>query len=339
MKIRPSLRGFESMKSEPLFERTVTILSGGVGGAKLVLGMAARCPPASRLNVIVNTADDAVFHGLHVSPDLDTTLYTLAGISNRETGWGIARETFHALSMLERYGEETWFRLGDRDLAIHILRTKLLREGKTLTEITSFLSQRLGVQTRIIPMTDEKVETLVRTRGRWLPFQEYFVLSGGKGFVEDVRFKGIRKARPTAQAIEALNQADLIIFAPSNPVVSILPIVSLRGLRDALKRARGYRVAVSPFVGKRAFSGPAKELIEALGYEGSSLGLARFYQGLIDLLIIDKRDAAMQKRIASFGMKARITSTLMKTERDKLRLAGEILETVLRLPREPRVLQ
>ncbi len=317
------------MKSEKFSNHTVTILSGGVGGAKLVLGMALWIQRA-HLNIIVNTADDAVFHGLHVSPDLDTTLYTLAGIVNPKTGWGIVRDTFHVLSSLDKYGEKTWFRLGDRDLGTHILRTKWLREGKTLTEITSRLSKHLGVQARILPMTNQKVETKVQLGERWIPFQEYFVLGRGKGPVMRVRFKGIRQVEPTPQVMDALGKADLIIFAPSNPVVSILPILSLHSFKARLKKAKPLKIAVSPFIENRAFSGPAKELIETMGYEGSSLGLAKFYKGLIDLLVIDKRDAEMEGKIESLGIRVIVTNTTMKTPRDKVRLAKEILERSVR---------
>ena len=317
------------MRSEKFYNRTATVLSGGVGGAKLVLGM-ARWVQGAHLNIIVNTADDAVFHGLHVSPDLDTTLYTLAGIANPKTGWGIVRDTFHASSALEKYGEETWFHLGDRDLGTHILRTKLLNEGKTLTEITYRLSKQHGVQTRILPMSEQRVETLVKLGKRWIPFQDYFVLERWKGVVNGIRFKGIRQAEPTPQVMDALGKVDLIIFAPSNPVVSILPILSLHGFKDFLKKARALKIAVSPFIGNRAFSGPAKELIETMGYEGSSLGLAKFYKGLIDLFVIDRQDAETQEEIESLGIHVIVTNTTMKTLRDKVRLAKEILEKSIR---------
>jgi LPPG:FO 2-phospho-L-lactate transferase len=312
------------MKSEKSYSQRVTLLSGGVGGAKLVLGV-ARCIAPSKLNVIVNTADDAVFHGLHVSPDLDTTMYTLAGIANPETGWGVVKDTFHALSSLGRYGEETWFRLGDRDLGTHILRTKLLGEGKTLTEITSLLSRKLGVEAKILPMADEKVETLVKLRGRWVPFQGYFVLKRGKGSVSGLRFKGIQNAKPTAQVVEALNKADFVVFAPSNPVVSILPILSLPGFKGLLKKVKASKVAVSPFIKNRAVSGTAKELIEVMGYEGSPVGLAKFYLGLIDLLVIDEQDADRRAEIEALGIQVMVTRTIMNTLTDRIRLAREIL--------------
>jgi len=312
------------MRLEKSYSQRVTLLSGGVGGAKLVLGV-AQCIPSSKLNVIVNTADDTIFHGLHVSPDLDTTLYTLAGVSNPKTGWGVVKDTFHVLSSLRRYGEETWFRLGDQDLGTHILRTKLLGEGKTLTEITSLFSRRLGVGARILPMTDERVEALVKLREKWVPFQEYFVLKRGKGYVNGVRFKRIRNAKPTAQVVDAMTKANLIVLAPSNPVVSIFPILSLPGFKGMLKKVRAFKVAVSPFIKNRAVSGPAKELIEAMGYEGSPVGLAKFYLGLIDLLVIDKQDAHRRKEIEALGMQVMVTHTIMNMLTDKVRLAREVL--------------
>jgi LPPG:FO 2-phospho-L-lactate transferase len=317
------------MKSGQFSNHAVTVLSGGVGGAKLVLGM-AQCVSPSRLAVIVNTADDAAFHGLHVSPDLDTTLYTLAGIANPETGWGIAQDTFHALSALKRYGEDTWFLLGDRDLGTHIFRTKLLSEGKTLTEITARLSRQLGVRARILPMTDQRVETMVRLGKRWVSFQDYFVRRRWKDPVSKIRFEGIRKASPTLQVNRALREADLIVLAPSNPVVSILPMLSLPGFKDLLTRTKALKIAVSPFVGNHAFSGPARELIEAMGYEGSSPGLTKLYTGLLDLLVIDQRDAERRKEIESAGIRVIVTNTAMNTLGDKVRLALEILKKTVR---------
>ena len=302
----------------------VTVLSGGVGGTKLVAGM-ARCIPPSHLSAVVNTADDAVFHGLRISPDLDTMMYTLAGIVNRETGWGIYRDTYFARSFLEKYGEETWFRLGDRDLATHILRTKLLNEGKTLTEITSLLVRKNGVNVTILPMTDENVQTIIKLNGRWFSFQEYFVRKGAKDVVEGFRFKGIRSARPTQAVANAVNEADLIVFAPSNPIVSLLPILSLPGFKKLLKSAKAFKVAVSPFISNRAISGPAKQLIEAAGYEGSSLGLAKLYSGMIDLMVVHDRDADKKRQMQLLGIDVLATQTIMKTEDDKTRLARKIL--------------
>lgn len=289
-----------------------------------MVGM-AQCLPPSRLNVIVNTADDAVFHGLHVSPDLDTMMYTLAGMANRKTGWGIDQDTFYALSFLERYGEETWFRLGDRDLGTHILRTKLLREGKTLTEITSSMVQKLGVKVTLLPMTDGRVETLIQLNGKWVPFQEYFVKGERRGLITGVRLKGVGKAAPTPQVVRAVSKADLIVIVPSNPIVSILPIFSLPGFKDLLRKTKAFKVAVSPFVGDQAFSGPAKELMEAMGYEGSSSGLAKFYSGLIDLLVIDRQDVERRREIEALGVDVRVTSTVMNTLAEKVRLAREVL--------------
>ncbi len=313
------------MKSEKSYDHRVTVLSGGVGGAKLVAGM-VRCIPPARLTVIVNTADDGVFHGLHVSPDLDTLMYTLAGMVNRNTGWGIHNDTYLALSLLKKYGEETWFHLGDRDLATHILRTKLLRKGKTLTEITSFLANKNGVKATILPMTDDKVQTFIKMKGKWLYFQEYFVEKGGRGPVEGFRFKGIRKARPTLKVAKAISNADLIVFAPSNPIISLLPILSLPGFKDLLKRSKAFEVAVSPFIANQAFSGPAKELIESAGYKGSSLGLAKLYSGLIDHLVIHESDSEKMREIQMLGMDVMATQTMMKTEAEKTRLARKILK-------------
>jgi LPPG:FO 2-phospho-L-lactate transferase len=290
----------------------------------------SQCVSPTRLNVIVNTADDAVFHGLHVSPDLDTVMYSLAGIADRKKGWGIDRDTYSALSLLTKYGEETWFHLGDNDLATHVLRTKLLHEGRTLTEITSLLTGKLGIMLELLPMTEKRVQTLIRLSDKWFPFQEYFVKHQKKGPITGIRFKGIRNAIPTRRVTEAVHRADVIVFAPSNPVVSILPIISLRGFKGLLKGSQAVKVAVSPFVGNRAVSGPAKELMEAIGYEGSSLGLAKLYSGLINLLVIHKRDFEKMDAIKALGVDALITQTVMRSSADKRRLAKKVLNSLQR---------
>jgi len=329
MRIQNRQHGYSSMKSETLYNQSVTILSGGVGGAKLVAGM-AQCIDPSQISVIVNTADDSLFYGLHVSPDLDTVMYTLAGLANTETGWGIEKDTFNALSLLERYGQATWFRLGDHDLATHILRSKLLSEDKGLTAVTSFLARRLGVDTKILPMTDGRVETKIRVGKKLLPFQEYFVLYQVKVPINGVHFKGIQKARPTLQVLDAITRAEFIVIAPSNPVVSILPILSLPGLKAHLKRSKAFKVAVSPFVADRAFSGPAKALMVAIGCQGSSIGLARFYRELIDLMVIDKQDFESTTEITALGIDVVTSNITMNTLDDRVRLARKILDVVER---------
>ena len=306
-----------------LYNRSVTILSGGVGGAKFVLGM-AQCISPSNLNVIVNTADDSIFHGLHVAPDLDTVMYTLAEMANPITGWGLAEDTFNTLHQLEAYGQKTWFQLGDKDLGTHILRTKLLKEKKRLTRVTSLLSRELGVKANVLPMTDDKVETHIRMGKKWMPFQEYFILSRGKRPINSVKFKGVQSARPSLKATKAITKTDLIIFAPSNPVVSILPILSLKGFKEMLKKSRAFKVAISPFISNQAVSGPAKELMEAIGQEGSSFGTANLYKKLIDLFIIDELDVN-KKNIEVLGLEVKACKIVMKNLGDKIQLAESIL--------------
>ena len=312
------------MKSDSYY-KDITVFSGGVGGAKLALGF-ARAFPSWRLNVITNTADDTEFYGLHVSPDLDTMMYTLAGLSDPKRGWGIKDDSFHSLCQFEKYGEDTWFKLGDKDLATHILRTKMLRQGKTLTQVTSYLSRKLRVKANILPMTDQRVETFIKADKQMLLFQEYFVLRQKKVHINQAIFKGIRKARCTNEVAEAINNADLIVFAPSNPIVSIRPILSIPGIRQLITASPALKVAVSPFMGKEAISGPAKELMESQDFEGSSTGVARFYSKLIDILFIHYLDSEEKGQIEPTGMTVAIAETIMKDIDDSVRLARKIID-------------
>lgn len=302
----------------------ISLLCGGVGGSKLALGLYSVLPPES-LAVIGNTGDDVVVHGLHVSPDLDTVMYTLSSIANPNTGWGIAGDTFEALGMLNRYGAADWFRLGDRDLATHILRTQRLARGETLTSVTHDLTSALDVRARILPMCDARVDTKVRTSDGWLPFQDYFVRRRHEDTPLEVEHQGIAEASISREVIDALRSSDAIIIAPSNPVVSIGPIISVPGMRDALRNVRSKRVAVSPIVGSEAVSGPAGRLLAALGFEVSVEGVADYYRELIDALVIDVQDAERADRLRRTGIDVLVTSTLMTTLDSKQQLAREIL--------------
>lgn len=304
----------------------IVALAGGVGGSKLVEGLSRVVIPPEDLVVIVNTADDQEFYGLHVSPDLDTVMYTLAGIVNKGTGWGIENDTFHALSMLGRYGEETWFHLGDRDLATHILRTRELRKGRSLTEVTADLAERLGVRPRILPMCDDPVRTIVQTPGGELEFQEYFVKRRAGDPVLGVRFEGIDRARPTPQVLSALREAEAIVICPSNPIVSIGPILSLPGFREALQEARALKIAVSPLAAGRAFKGPTVEMMRGLGYEATAFGVASLYRDFLHVAIIDERDAELAPRIEELGIRAVIRPVAMYTLEEKVALAKAVLE-------------
>ncbi len=302
-------------------------LAGGVGGAKLVWGLAQVLEP-EQLTVAVNTGDDDGFHGLHISPDLDTMLYTLAGLSNRETGWGIAGDTFHGLAMLGRYGAETWFNLGDRDLATHIRRTQLLREGATLSEVTAELGRRLGVRQRIVPMSDDPVRTFLTTAAGELTMQEYFVRERSQPAVSGIRYRGADDAKPSAGFAAALATAEVVILCPSNPLLSLGPMLAMPGVRESLAAVsgKGWRAAVSPIVGGAAVSGPAARLMDGLGYAATALGVARLYQGLCDVFLTDERDAALAPAIAELGMQAVSAPIIMETEGDKRALAQFILD-------------
>jgi len=310
----------------------VVALAGGVGGAKLAHGLAAILAPGE-LTVIVNTGDDAEFHGLLVCPDHDTVLYTLAGLADRERGWGLAGETWAAAAMLERLGEPAWFRLGDRDLALHVHRTRRLREGVRLTEVNRGIQRALGVATPILPMADEPVRTRVRTPDGWLAFQDYFVRLRQVPDVLEVAFEGIEAARPTPEVAAAFAGAEAIVLCPSNPFVSIGPILAVPGMRALLDeaRARGARVAaVSPLVGGRALRGPADRMARSLGAESSATGIARLYAGLVDALLIDDVDAAEAPAIAALGIEPIVGPTVMTDDASRAALAAAAVATASR---------
>jgi LPPG:FO 2-phospho-L-lactate transferase len=300
----------------------VALLAGGVGGAKLAHGLQAHL--GDRLTVVVNTGDDLDRHGLLVMPDHDTVMYTLGGVANRELGWGLADETFAAAEMLERYGEETWFRLGDRDLATHIARTARLRSGERLTDICRALQRSLGVAATILPMTDSEVRTEVETNDGWLEFQDYFVARHQEPEVREVRFRGIENASATREVEVAIGEADLIVVAPSNPIVSVAPILALHGIRAA--RLRGARVvAVSGIVGGKALTGPADRMLTSLGHESSALGVARIYADIATDFVLDGVDANLASSVESLGLRAHVTDTIMTDDAGRARLAAEVL--------------
>ncbi len=303
----------------------VCALAGGVGGAKLAAGLQAALPPGD-LSVVVNTADDFDLWGLHVCPDLDTVMYTLAGIANAETGWGIAGESFAALGMISNYGEDAWFKLGDRDLATHILRSSRLRAGEMLGGITADLAAALGIKSSVLPMCDEPVATVLTTPEGSLEFQDYFVRRGQNDEVLGVELRGIEAARPTDAVLGALAGADLVVFCPSNPVVSVGPILAVPGMRKALLTAPAPKVAVSPIVGGRALKGPADRMLASLGHGVSATGVARMYAGLVDGMVVDRADAAQREAIEALGMRVLATGAIMRDEPDRARLAAEVIE-------------
>jgi LPPG:FO 2-phospho-L-lactate transferase len=303
-------------------------LAGGVGGAKLALGLAGLLPPEA-LTIVVNTGDDESLHGLHVSPDLDTVMYTLARDVNEETGWGLRGDTWRALDALGRLGGETWFKLGDRDLATHIRRSQLLREGHTLTWVTRYLCQRLGVQHAIVPMSDDPVRTMVETEAGTMPFQEYFVRHRCAPKVRALRYEGAEAARPSVAFAEALARADGVILCPSNPFLSIAPIFAIPGVREKLAAARGARVAVSPIIGGQAVKGPAAKLFEELtGRPASCVAVARLYSDFCTHFVIDREDEQSKSEVEALGYRVTVAKTLMTTEEDKLSLARVVCELV-----------
>jgi len=304
----------------------IVLLAGGVGGAKLAHGLQAQV--GSRLVVVVNTADDVERHGLVVSPDHDTVMYTLAGIDNREWGWGIAGETFATAEMLERYGEETWFRLGDRDLATHIVRTARLRRGDRPTDVARDLQRALGIRAAILPMSDQPVRTEVLTDDGWIAFQDYFVRLHQAPEVRDLRFAGIEDATSTPEVDAALEAAEAIVIAPSNPFVSVRPILSVMGIEAGLQTARSRGapvVAVSGIVGGAALKGPADRMLVSLGHEASALGVARQYTGIADVFVLDAVDAALEPAIRGLGLRTVVTDTIMRDDAGRARLAAEVL--------------
>jgi LPPG:FO 2-phospho-L-lactate transferase len=299
----------------------VVALAGGVGGAKLAYGLSKILLP-EQLTIIGNVGDDFELYGLHISPDLDTAMYTLAEAANPATGWGLAGDTGHMLEMLSRYGEEPWFRLGDRDLATHLLRTHWLAQGMTLTAITERLAQNLGVRHRLLPVTDDSLATVVDTVEYGpLGFQEYFVRRRWQPTVKGLRFEGAERARLTIQAETVLREARIIIVCPSNPVLSIAPILAVPGVREIIQQQQGVCVAVSPFIGGQAVKGPAAKVMRELGLDISPQGLIRYYDGLLDGLVIDEVDRGWAKE----EIPVLVTRTLMQSPEDKARLAHDCL--------------
>ena len=303
----------------------ITVLCGGVGGSKLVLGLHSEFP-RDELTIVANTGDDLTILGLHVSPDVDTIMYTLAGVSNQETGWGLEFDTFQMLTALSTYGQDSWFRLGDRDMTTHLVRTHAMANGASLTDVTAILARALGVTRTVLPMTHDVVATKVRTARGWLSFQEYFVKYGHADTPLEVRHEGAEFAAPTPQVIAALTDSDLVVIAPSNPVVSIGPILALPGIVQALDRSPAPKIAVSPFIDNRSITGPADLLMGAVGREPGSTGLLSLYGSWLDVLIVndgDIADVAANKRPI---LKA--TDTLMPDLAAKRRLARFVVDAV-----------
>lgn len=303
----------------------VVALLGGVGGAKLAWGLAHILPP-EQLTLVVNTADDFDHLGLHVSPDLDTVMYTLAGLANRETGWGLQDDTWNMLTMVARYAGPTWFRLGDQDLATHLLRSQWLREGFPLTWVTAELCKLLGVRHPLLPMSDSAVRTVVETDEGRVGFQEYFVRRAWQPRVRAIIFEGIEDAQPTQAVVSALRAADVVLFGPSNPFVSIDPILALPAMRRMLAASRATRVGISPIVAGQAIRGPAAKMMREMGLEVTPHSVAHHYRDVLTGFVIDRRDEAHGTRTEELGLRVLVTETVMVNDRDRVDLARRVLE-------------
>lgn len=305
----------------------VAVLSGGVGGARFMRGLVDAVAPAG-VTAIVNVGDDVEVLGLAISPDLDSVLYTVAELSDEKRGWGRQDETWHALATVEALGGEAWFRLGDRDLGLHLVRTQALRSGEPLSAVTARLTAALGLESRILPATDEPLRTWLETPNGSFPFQHWFVARGHRDPVDRVRFEGAAAARPAPGVLEALQEADLILIAPSNPFVSIGPILAVERIRSALERRRVPCVAVSPLIGGRAVKGPAAAMLERLQGGTTAAHVAQCYPGLIDALVLDEADAEDGDAVAQLGVRPIVTQTLMRDAAARRRLAETALDAV-----------
>lgn len=305
----------------------ITALAGGTGAAKLLRGLVALIAPAD-LTVIGNTGDDIELWGLHVSPDLDTVTYTLAGLIDEAKGWGVRDDTFHCLQGMAAFGEQTWFNLGDRDLATHLFRTESLRRGATLSAVTDAIRRSLGVRSRLLPMSDQPVRTKIRSTTGWLTFQEFFVKEKGQVEILEVAYEGADAALPAPGVLDAISHARAVLICPSNPVTSIGPILAVPGVVGALKETRAVVLALSPIVAGAAVSGPAGALMAARGLPVSPAGVARAYSEWLDVMVIDRRDQGLTPELLQFGVSPVVTDTLMTDRQREVALARAVLEAL-----------
>lgn len=305
----------------------ITALAGGIGASKLLLGLVSVMPPED-ITIIANTGDDIELFGLRICPDIDTVSYTLAGVINEDTGWGLKGDTFECLRWLERYGEASWFNLGDRDLATHIFRTTALRNGLSLTEVTNQIRQSLEVRSTILPMTDAYTPTRVVTDEGEMHFQEYFVRRRCEPRVRVILFHGTASAQPAPGVLSAILEADAVIICPSNPFISIGPILAVPGMREALRETTAIVIAVTPIIGGRALKGPAADMLRDLGHEVSAGSVAALYREFVNLFVLDEADASLETEIKQLGVGVTVTNTVMSTLLDKQRLAQRLLECV-----------
>jgi LPPG:FO 2-phospho-L-lactate transferase len=302
----------------------VVALAGGIGAARFLDGLTRVLAP-ERIFIIGNTADDAEIHGLHISPDLDTVTYTLAGLADPKRGWGIRGDSFRCLEALGRLGAETWFQLGDRDLATHVYRTQRLRQSATLTDITAEIASALRVRSRIVPMSDDRIRTRICTPDGELEFQTYFVKRRARDTVLNVRFEGASQASPARGVIEAIAAADAIILCPSNPFISIGPILAVPRIREALQRKRDRVAAISPIVGGHALKGPAAHMMKSMRLRPAALEVARLYADFAGLFVLDEIDSSQGIEVKSFGMRPVVTNTVMRGLRERKSLARVVV--------------
>jgi LPPG:FO 2-phospho-L-lactate transferase len=298
----------------------IVVFTGGTGGTKLVQGL-QQVVAAEDLTVIVNTGDDLEWWGLHVSPDIDSVLYGLSGLLSKDRGWGVDSDSFRCLERMKQLGQPSWFSLGDLDLATHLTRTAMLRAGRSLSRATAELARKMGIRARVLPMSDERVSTMLGTAKGTLTFQEYFVRERHHIEVRRVRFMGAHRAHPAPGVIESIETAEAIILAPSNPVTSIGPILAVPGIRDALRQTKAKVAAVSPIVGGAAVSGPAGQLMEMVGWESGIAGVARAYEDFLDVLVTDRADEAEASAVRTSGLRVFCTNTIMRSMDDKCELA------------------
>jgi LPPG:FO 2-phospho-L-lactate transferase len=320
----PTNRKSSSAESSPKPRLRIAALAGGVGASKLLLGLYDVMDPAD-LTAIVNTGDDITMHGLKISPDLDIVTYTLANLIDPKKGWGFRGETFHLLKRLAVFGRINWFNLGDRDLATHIHRTAMLADGNTLTDAAESIRVALGVKSSILPMCNEPVPTIIESSEGALHFQEYLVKRRAEPIVKSIRFDGVERAKPAPGVLDAIRDADRIVICPSNPLISIGPILAVAGIREALRARRESVVAVCPIVGGKSLKGPSDKMLAELEHESSARGVAKLYADFTGTFVIDPVDQSQRAAIESLGMKVAVVPTVMKTRGDKRKLARSLL--------------
>ena len=303
----------------------ITALAGGVGAAKFLTGL-VKLVPEEELTVIVNTGDNIILHGLYISPDTDIITYTLADIVDEKKGWGIRGDTFHCLEALEKLGQQTWFRLGDKDMATHLYRTTLLRKGLTLSEVTARIARSFGLKLAILPMTDNRFETRIKTRDGTVHFEEYLVKRKARDEVLGVSYSGLNNAEPAEGVLDSIANSELVVLCPSNPIVSIGTILAIRGVKNALRKTHARKVAISPIVAGSPIKGPADRLLKGLGCEVSAFAVAKLYSEFLDTFVIDTADCQSKTRIEELGIEVKVTNTIMLSLQDKVALAKTVLE-------------